>query len=553
MPQNFEDRWNENDRLNTALYIRLSREDGDRAESLSVANQRLLLTEFLKRQDDLSLYDLYIDDGFTGTNFERPAFMQMMEDIKSRKIQCVIVKDLSRLGRNLPRVSEYINEYFPREKVRFISINDMIDKRYYDFDTNRDMAIDFKNMFNGFYPRDIAGKVRSTFRSKQGDGQFIGAFASYGYRKSPDDHNRLVIDETAAEVVRRIYQMYIGGVGQIAIAKKLNEEGVSCPSEYKKQCGLNYHNGNRLDATSYWTYSTVHRILKNEMYIGSMVQNKSFRQVCKKNAVSLPRDKWIVVENTHQPIIDRDTWNQVQNLLKRNVRQTRLTGSMHLFAGFLRCGDCKRAMVKIVRRGTAVFNCGSYNRYGNRYCSIHGITEAELERIVLEDLNLIIRSAKNIRCLIEEEKKKQKKERSGFPGDTSMYQSEISRFTKKKEKAYEDYSDGLITKADYLEYRKKYEDRIEVLQSKIDIIHRTVEAESEKQNPWIERLLWHEQLDCLDRETVAEMVSVIYVYADNTIKIVYNFSDELEALLHQPSITVGERGHGQNSGDSEKA
>lgn len=522
----------EDTRLNTALYIRLSREDGDKAESLSVANQRMLLTEFMERQNDLRLHDIYVDDGYTGTSFERPAFKRMIEDIESGNVQCVLVKDLSRLGRNLPEVSKYTGEYFPHKRVRFIAINDFIDRDYLDIDPDGDMMIDFKNMFNGFYPKDISKKVRSTFRSKQSNGQFIGAFASFGYVKSASDHNKLEIDPYAADIVKRIFAMYIKGSGQNTIAKILNEEGIPCPSAYKKQCGLNYHNCNRLDATSYWTYSTIRNILRNEIYTGNMVQNKSFRHMCKKDAISLPREKWIVVKNTHEPVIDRETWDKVQDLLKRNTRQTSLTDNVHMFAGYLRCGDCGRAMVKIKRRGEICFNCGSYNRYGKKICTIHNITEGELEGIVLDDLNLIIRSVRDIKGLVAEENERQSKTRLGSLGDSSKYQAEISRLKKRKERAYEDYTDGLITKDEYRRYRDKYEQQINAASAMIDKIN-TFKAQMPENSPWIERMLRYQKLHRLDRNTVVEMISMIYICEDNTIKIVYNFSDELEQFLNR--------------------
>lgn len=513
---------------NTALYIRLSREDGDKAESLSVANQRMLLTEFVESQSDLHLYDVYIDDGYTGTSFARPGFQRMLEDIEAKKVACVIVKDLSRLGRNMPKVSEYVNEYFPDKKVRFIAVSDGIDRQYYDIDTGGAMMMDIKNMFNGFYPRDISQKVRSTFKTKQSNGQFIGAFACFGYKKSGSDHNKLEVDEYAAEIVRRIFSMYLDGCGQNTIARRLNDEGIPCPAEYKKRCGLNYHNGNQLSETFYWTYSTVRRILQNEMYIGNMVQNKSFRQVCKKNAVSLPRDKWIVVENTHRPIIDKLTWEQVQNLLKRNARQTGLDGNMHLFAGFLKCGDCGRAMVKVSRKGTACFHCGSYNRYGKKICTIHKITEWELNKILLDDLNLLIKSVKDIKQLVEEEQKRQKINPHLSPARLTEYQLEIDRLTKKKERAYEDYSDGVISREDYLKYKGKYENQILAVQLKIDLLHKEKEGQKAEPNTWIEKLLAYERISYLDREIVAEMISAIYVYENKVVRIVYKFSEEPE-------------------------
>lgn len=546
-------RTKEDAKLNTALYIRLSREDGDKAESLSVANQRMQLMEFMERQSDLRLHDVYVDDGHTGTNFERPAFKRMIEDIEAGNVQCVLVKDLSRLGRNLPEVSKYTGEYFPHKRVRFIAVNDLIDRNYLEIDPDGDMMMDFKNMCNGFYPRDISKKVRSTFRSKQNSGQFIGAFASFGYVKSAEDHNRLEIDPCAADIVKRIFAMYIKGHGQNTIAKILNEEGVPCPSEYKRQCGLNYHNGSRLGTTAYWTYSTVRNILRNEIYTGSMVQNKSFRQMCKKNAVSLPREKWIVVENTHAPVIDRETWDKVQDLLQRNTRQTGLTDNVHLFAGYLRCGDCGRAMVKIRRRGETHFNCGSYNRYGRKICTIHNITGRKLEEIVLQDLNLMIRSVQDIERLVTEENQKQRKTRLSSLGDSSGYQTQIRRLRQKKERTYEDYADGLITKDEYRQYRDKYEQQIEAASAMLAKIGEVKEQPPEN-GPWIERLLQYRELSHLDRNIVVEMVSMIYIYEDNTVKIVYNFSDEVEALrngkmpenskmpetVHQQSIFLGE-------------
>ena len=188
-----------------AFYIRLSREDGDRAESLSVVHQKLKLSEYAKTHSELTPYSWYIDDGYTGTNYDRPAFLRLLQDIEAGHICGVLVKDLSRLGRNNVKTSHYVHEYFPGHKVRFIAIDDAVDKDFFDIDTSKDMMIDLKNMFNGFYPRDISAKVRSTFRAKQCAGQFIGAFAAYGYRKSPSNHNKLLIDEPAAAIVRRIF------------------------------------------------------------------------------------------------------------------------------------------------------------------------------------------------------------------------------------------------------------------------------------------------------------------------------------------------------------
>lgn len=267
-----------------AFYIRLSREDGDRAESLSVVHQKLKLSEYAKTHPELTPYSWYIDDGYTGTNYDRPAFLRLLQDIEAGHICGVLVKDLSRLGRNNVKTSHYVHEYFPGHKVRFIAIDDAVDKDFFDIDTSKDMMIDLKNMFNGFYPRDISAKVRSTFRAKQCAGQFIGAFAAYGYRKSPSNHNKLLIDEPAAAIVRRIFCEYLSGIGASQIAKRLNEEQIPCPSLYKQMHEMAYHNANVCPGNG-WTYSSVRNILRNPVYTGNMVQNRSFRQVCSKKAL----------------------------------------------------------------------------------------------------------------------------------------------------------------------------------------------------------------------------------------------------------------------------
>ena len=256
--------------FNVAEYIRLSREDGDKAESDSIGNQRKLITDYLKDKDDFVLYDTYIDDGFTGTNFNRPSFKRMIADIEAGKVNCVIVKDLSRFGRDYIDTGKYLERYFPDNEVRFISITDNIDSMKQAYD----MLLPIKNIFNEQYARDISKKVHASMKTKQRAGEFIGAFASYGYKKSPADKNKLVIDEYAAEIIRKIFKLYVAGNGKIRIASILNGEGILCPSEYKRLNGDNYRNSNRLNSTAYWTYSTVDHILKNEMYIGNMVQNK---------------------------------------------------------------------------------------------------------------------------------------------------------------------------------------------------------------------------------------------------------------------------------------
>ena len=326
----------------TALYARLSRDDGDKPESDSIANQRKLLERFFAGQAQMELVDFYSDDGYTGYNFDRPDFQRMILDIEAGKVNCVVVKDLSRFGRNYIDVGYYLERWFPKRGVRFIALGDAIDSEKGAYD----ISLPVKNVVNEQYARDISRKVRSSFMVKQQNGEFIGAFASYGYRKDPEDHNRLLIDPPAAAVVRRIFTLYEQGMGKIRIAKLLNEEKIPCPSEYKRLNGEKYHNGQRLGGTSYWTYATIHRILKNQMYAGRMEQGRAPRQGMHGKTKQLPREQWTVVEGTHEAIIEPDQWERVQTLLQKDTRTLNFEQNVSPFAGFLRCGDCGRAMSK---------------------------------------------------------------------------------------------------------------------------------------------------------------------------------------------------------------
>lgn len=508
-----------------ALYIRLSREDGDKAESLSISHQKMKLTEYADHMTEITDYEFYVDDGWTGTNFDRPAFQRLLRDIADRKIIGIIVKDLSRLGRDNPKAGYYIHEFFPAHKVHFIAIDDQIDKKYYAFDTSSDMMIDVKNMFNGFYPRDISSKVRSTFRTKQQAGQFIGAFACYGYRKSPEDHNTLLIDEAAAKVVRQIFSMYLAGHGQNTIAKKLNDKKIPCPSEYKKQQGLNYHNGRKPDYTSYWTYSSIRNILRNEIYTGSMVQNKSFRQICKKKAITLPREQWIIVPNTHEAIIDIDTFQKVQNLLSQNTRQTHLSRQIHPFSGLLKCGDCGRSMCKIKRNGKTLFRCGSYQRYGKSACSAHSISEEILINLTLRDCNEILSSLPDLKQIILKEKQRFCSPACHSQKEIEALHHAITRLEQKKDHAYEDYSDKLISKEEFIKYKTGYENQIHTLKTQITLLaNSTTDQKQLPQGNWLAELLETGCVKQLDRSLLVEMLDHIEVYQNHTIKIHYHFS-----------------------------
>lgn len=520
--------------FNVAVYIRLSREDGDKEESDSVGNQRKLLTEYMNKKDDLFLYDFYVDDGYTGTSFNRPDFQRMIADIEAGKVNCVIVKDLSRFGRDYIDTGRYLERYFPEKGVRFISVSDGIDsiKQAYD------MLLPIKNIFNEQYARDISNKIQATVKSKQKAGDFIGSFTSYGYKKSPLNKNKLIIDEYPASVVRRIFSLYIKGYGKQKIAKILNSEGILCPAEYKKAMGLNYHNPNRLESTTYWSYSTINSILHREMYVGNMVQGTKHQRMRGKQK-KLDKDKWIVVKNTHEPIIDKQTWDKAQSLLNRRTRELDLETNMNIFAGFTKCGDCGRAMSKNMWRladGTPTYSlyCGTYKRNGKEFCTPHTLPMKVLESIVLGDLKAIIQSIGDLEEIVKAQNFTTSKMQKINDTELSKLKAELERIKKLKQSVYEDYKEDLISKEEFLSYREDY-------LTKETLFVKQIEALEEKANetvtedifetPWLKRLLELKDIEELDRDIVVEMIHEIKVYENRKIKITYNFSNELEHLF----------------------
>ncbi len=523
-----------------AAYIRLSREDGDKAESDSIANQKKLIADFIKDSGDFTLYDTYIDDGYTGTRFDRPAFLRMLTDIETGNINCVIVKDLSRFGRDYIDTGKYLERYFPEKKVRFVSITDHIDSARQAYD----MLLPIKNIFNEQYARDISQKIHASVSTKQKAGEFIGAFPSYGYQKSPADKNKLVIDEYAAQIVRRIFDLYRQGFGKIRIAGILNEEGIVCPSEYKKLSGQRYRNSNRLNTTSYWTYSTVNRILQNEMYIGNMVQGKKFQQMRGKAKAKDPAD-WIVVPQTHEAIIDQTTWECVQDLLKRRTRTLRLDRNQGVFAGFLKCGDCGRSLVKKTPAHKAdtesVYYCGTYVRSGRQFCTPHKIPHTVLADILQRDLQILLNSTGDLQNLARLALSAHPCARQPSESEVQKTQTELDKVRKLKKAVYEDYQDGLLSKEECLSYRQDYQKKEELLAKRLSALSTpSASRPALPHSPWLSRLLSTQSVESLDRQTIAAMLSEIKVYESNTVKITYRFRKNTNNRF--PDTYVQDRG-----------
>ena len=431
------------------LYLRLSREDGDKYESDSITSQRELLLDFINRNPDITVFDIYEDDGWTGTNFDRPNFKRMEDDLRAKKIDCIIVKDLSRFARNCIEIGNYLSIVFPYLKTRFICINDNVDS-YIDPDSLDNLSTKFKNLINDEYCRDISIKVRSSLTIRRESGEYIGSFPSYGYQKDPADYHRLIVDKEPAETVRLIYAKFIAGESIRAIVRYLNDSDYLPPVLYKKQKYPGYRPA-RVSKDTKWSYRTVARILTNQMYVGDMVQNVmsniSYRiQKCRP----VDADKRIIVSNTHEAIISRDDFQKVRDLLKRDTYESPKTQKLYVLSGFIKCGDCKRGMVKkTLNNGWKEYHylfCSTYKNRSKNACTKHTIDADKVEAAVLAFIKTNIAFALEFEPLLDMIKNSplRAKRSERFHLLKKQYSEDLAKCIKNKEELYPDYKEGLI-------------------------------------------------------------------------------------------------------------
>lgn len=521
-----------------ALYIRLSREDGDREESNSIASQRELLTEFTNAQTDMAVPRLYVDDGHTGTDFDRPDFQRMIVDLRAGIVNCVIVKDLSRFGRNYVGVGEYLEHVFPLLNVRFISVSDNVDS-YLDPHSVNNLVVPFKNILNDEYARDISNKVRASLDLKRRQGKFIGSFASYGYRKDPNDHSRLLIDDAAAAVVRDIFDWFLAGTSVLGIAKRLNEQRIPNPSAYKRQQGMNYCHpaSDKLDGL--WPDSSVRRILRNPLYTGTMVQGKNRTKSYKLHvSEAVPKEEWITVEQTHEAIIPQELFDQAQSLFERDTRTAPTHKQVYLFSGFLRCADCGKAMNrKQISQPYGSYHyyiCSTFKKQHKGACTKHTIRSDRLEQAVLETLRCQISLAVEMDELIAEINRSGTRSRSVKPllDERAQLETERERIKQMKLSLYPDWKAGDISREEYHRLKEQFEQqqvkldtRIASLQARIDEAQNGVD----ETNSFLSQFVKYRSLQTLTREVVVELIDMIYVHEGGKITIKFKFSDAYAA------------------------
>ena len=518
---------------NTTLYLRLSRDDGDKEESNSITGQRALLRDYLTKNPELREYAVRVDDGFSGSTFERPAFQAMLVDVKAGKTDCIIVKDLSRFGRNYLDAGEYIEKIFPFLGVRFIAINDNYDSKNGRSSSN-DLIIPFKNLINEAYCRDISVKIRSQLEIKRKSGQYIGSFATYGYIKDDIQKNKLIVDEYAADIVRDIFKWKLDGVSPQDIADKLNLVGILSPLEYKKSIGMNFSTPFKANAQALWSAGSVIRILKNPVYVGVLTQGKATTPSYKVHKRLIkPEGEWIVIQDNHEPIIDHVDFDSVQKVLSLDTRTSPNEDSVQLFSGMVFCGECGASMVrKTVPAGNKkyVYYVCSANK-NDKTCSAHSIRDTVLEEIVLEALRQYIRDVVDLQELLEitDTAPLRTAEAQKVQRQLDKKRGELERYQKLLMSLYENLADNIITKEEYARLKRNYADRAEETEHQLDVLQATIDAIHEhggEDKAWMEQFKKRQNLTALDRSIVVSLIERVMVYPDQRIEVTYRWQDE---------------------------
>ena len=538
---------------NVAIYLRLSRDDedidGSKAESNSISSQRNMIRSFVRKQDNMEIYDIYVDDGWSGANFDRPEFKRMMKDIEAGNVDCVIVKDLSRLGRDYIEAGRLIQKTFPAFSVRFIALTDHFDSLTADYNETS-LVVPVKNFVNDSYSRDISGKVRSHQKVKRENGDFIGAFAVYGYKKSEDNRNLLVPDDYAADIVRKIFAWKIEGYSNLAIAELLDDLGILSPMEYKKLHGEKFRTGFVTGVKTKWSAVAVKRILSNENYTGTLVQGKEEKVNYKvKKSVMKPEEEWTKVQEAHEAIISMEDFEIVQDLLKIDTRAVAGEKKSHMYAGILFCGDCMEPMIRRVNRykgkETVSFICSTKNKCGE--CSRHTISESDLNHLVLtglrQQVSLFLNKSKVLNAI--ERMEINFEEVAAFDKEIERLHCEQDKYLTLRAGLYEDLKKQIITEEDFKNFREIYEQRYQELQQAIHNQEETIKKlfkAGVTAGINLERMKNVMQITELDRVTLISFVKRILVYEDKRVYLELRYKELFSKVVMLADYV--EAGHG---------
>ena len=489
---------------------------------------------------NLKVVDYYIDDGYSGTTFARPDFKRLIKDITNERINTIIVKDLSRFGRNYIEAGKYIEQIFPLYNVRFIAINDNIDS-YKDPKSINNVIVPFKNLLNDEYARDISNKVKSVYKTKALKGEFVGGTTPYGYTKDDKNKYQLVIDKSEAENIKLIFQLYLNGWGQIKICKYLNDNKILGRKEIQRRKKWNISLEPDADNIQYkWSKSTIGKILTNETYIGNVVQNRTTTVSYKNHKVIYrPREEWIVVKNKHEPVISKEDYEKVQEILKSRNYERKPTTNLSIYYGKIKCADCGSGMCKMEDfRGNRVssnYYCRNYKTTSSN-CSPHKIRTADLNRLVLEIIILQIKMVLNMEKTIEKAKNGGvlKELEQKYVSSINRLNNDIEKYKRLKKSVYEDWKLDNISKEDYLLYVGDYDKNIDNIKNEINALKNVYNEniqELKKDNYWIDHFKKNKNINEVNREIIYDVIDTIYVHEGGNITIKFKYEDEFNKAL----------------------
>ncbi|MSS78564.1 recombinase family protein [Anaerococcus sp. WCA-380-WT-2B] len=511
------------------MYLRLSKEDGEKIESNSISNQREIINSYAKRNKFVIVKE-YVDDGYSGANFDRPDFKQMIDDAYNKKFHTIIVKDLSRFGRDYIEAGKFIQRIFPENGIRFISINDNYDSKSADINDTH-LILPIKNFINDSYCRDISNKVKSSQKIKREKGDFISAFAPYGYKKSEENKNKLVVDEQAAPNIKNIFDMKLLGYSSKAIADELNRLGVLTPRKYKESQGFKCNGFQNIKGGN-WSAKTVNRIIENEVYIGNTLQGKSITLNYKnKKQIEKDKEEWIRVEDTHEAIISKEIFAIANTMVKRDINNFRGKDKIDIFTGMLFCKDCGssliRRTVKYKEREKVFYICSKYNK--EKACSRHSIKEETLIKAVSKIIKSYIEFNENLYSkvqLIDIDKNLKDNQIPILKREKDMTEELLSSL-------YIDLKEDVISKEEYQLFKKNYMEKLTKLDESIEYRLKRQEDTKykiDKNKSWIIDINRYKNLSEIDRLSVVMLIDKIFISEDKTIDVRFNHAEELSLL-----------------------
>lgn len=530
----------------TAIYVRLSIENsGKDDDGDSIANQISFCKAYLAEHTDLKLYDIYEDNGEKGTNFDRPEFKRMMDDIRSGKVKCVLVKDLSRFGRDYIEAGEYLEKIFPFMGIRFISITDGYDSLNCD-DAESALMIPLKNMINDVYAKDISRKIITSFRARQEKGEFLPAFAPYGYVKSKEVAYRYEIDQETAPYVRMIFEWKAEGVSHNEICKRLNDMGAVTPARRKVDLGI--WRAEKYKHTV-WHGRTIIDIMKNPTYTGCIVYGripKSLYEGIKMHRA--PEEEWRYVPDAHEPIVSQELFDKVQKMFADRAEKFKAKMDENAplrelvtnhFKGKIYCGDCGKRMRFVkptdkrypVDQDHAVYVCGGYLDSGYSRCSRHSIRYPVVADVVLAAIKMQLELALKQEQLIRRMRGsvKEKNLIDKYVGQINYLSQELKKINGKREALFENFAEGILDEAEYQFAKKKYDDEAVIIEKRL-----AAEKAKKSQlddvlslsNEWFSVIHQAENVTEIDSDLVKHLVSSVKIFEDNRVEVELNFGDQ---------------------------